>query len=50
MDKRREIMMESVDSVNRIKCEINLIGGARLEMGPLAQMMRSNDLVTENDC
>ena len=40
--KRRGRMMESVDRENRIKCEINLIGGALSEMGPLARMMGPN--------
>ena len=43
VEKRRGIMMESVDRANRIKCEINFIGGARSEMGSLERMMGSND-------
>ena len=35
--------MESVDRAFRIKCEINLIGGERSEIGSLARMMGSND-------
>ena len=46
----KKIMLESEDRANRIKCKINLIGGASSEMGPLAWMMGSNDWVTENDC
>ena len=42
--------MESVDRANRIKCEINLIGGARSEMGPLALLMGSNYGGPESDC
>ena len=50
VEKRRGIMLESVDLAYRIKCEINLIGGARSEMGTLVRMMVSNGRVTENDC
>ena len=47
--RRRGIIVESVDRANRIKCEINLVGGESSEMGPLARMMVSNGRVTEND-
>ena len=50
MEKRRRIEMESVDRASRTKCDINLIGGAHLGMGPLARMMRPDDGVAENDC
>ena len=50
LEQRRRTMMGTVDRANRIKCEINLIGGERSEMSPLARMMVSNDRVTENDC
>ena len=43
VEKRRRIMTGSVDRANRVKCEINLIGGALSEMDPLARMMGSND-------
>ena len=46
VEKRRGIMMESVDRANRIECEINLIGGALSEMGPLVRMMVSNGRMT----
>ena len=42
-EKRRRIMMGSVDRANHTKCDINLIGGAHLEMDPLARMLGSND-------
>ena len=41
--------MESVDRANRIKFEINLIGGVRWKMGSLASSAGPDDLVTEND-
>ena len=47
VEKCRRRRMESVNRANRIKCEINLIGGAHSEMGPLASMMVSNGRVTE---
>ena len=34
-------MMEILDRANRLKCEMNLIGGAHSEMGPLAWVMGS---------
>ena len=37
MEKRRGIIIESVDRAYRIKCEINFIGGARSGIGPLAR-------------
>ena len=43
MEKRRRIMMESVDRAYGIKCEIDLIGGVRLEIGLLACMVVSHD-------
>ena len=42
-------MLESVDRAYRIKFEIDLIGGVRSEIGPLARMMGSNNWVTENN-
>ena len=41
---------EGVDRAIRIKCEINLIGGSRLDMSPMIRMMKTDDRVTENDC
>jgi hypothetical protein len=35
LEKCTKRVMESLDRANRLKCEINLIGGARSEMGPL---------------
>ena len=46
VEKRRRIMTGSVDRANRVKCEINLIGGALSEMDPLARMMVSNGRMT----
>ena len=37
--KRRRFMLESVDRANRIKCDINNIGEARLQAGPLIRMI-----------
>ena len=34
VEKRRRMMMGSVDRDSRIKCEINLIGGVISELGP----------------
>ena len=42
-------MMESVDRAYRIKCNINLIGGSRSEIGPLARVMGSTFYWHEND-
>ena len=39
-------MLESVDRANRIKCDINNIGEARLQAGPLIRMIWSNQKTT----
>ena len=43
VEKRRRIMLESVDRAYRIKFEIDLIGGVRSDIGPLARMVGSQD-------
>ena len=44
VEKRKGIMMESVDLAYRIKCEIELIGGVRSEIGiPLERRMGPDD-------
>ena len=43
VEKRIGILMESVDCAYRINCDINLFGGARSKMGPLARMIGSNN-------
>ena len=50
VEKCRETMMEILDHVIRIECESHLIGGARSEMGPLAQVIGLTNWVKENDC
>ena len=42
VEKQREIMIESLDRTYRNKCVINLIGGVRQKIGPLARVMESN--------
>ena len=43
VEKRKRILMESVDRAYRIKCEVDLICGVRSEIGLLAWMMGSHD-------
>ena len=50
MEKREGRMTEVWIARSALSAKINLIGGARTEMGPLPRMMVSDDLVTGNDC